>query len=90
MGSRSCSELTSLRGLVDVLRAQQEEVAEVLEGAGPGRARVMVRLRAPLVTASEGGSEVLAKCTSLKGAKGKGRFVRKLRKGPLSWGARKA
>lgn len=71
MGGHGCSELTSLRRLVDVLRTQQEAVAEVLEGAGPGRARVMVRLRAPLVTAPEGGSEVLAERTSLKGAKGK-------------------
>lgn len=70
MGSRGRSELTSLRGLVDVLWAQQGEVAEVLEGAGARRARVMVRLCAPLVTASEGGSEVLAECASLRGAKG--------------------
>lgn len=69
-GSRDCSELTSLRGLVNVLRTQQEEVAEVLEGAGPGRTRVVVHLRAPLVTAPQSGSQVLAKRTSLKGAKG--------------------
>lgn len=71
MGRCGRSELTSLRGLVDVLWAQQGEVADVLEGAGARRARVMVRLCAPLVTASEGGSEVLAKCTALRGAKGK-------------------
>ena len=69
-----------------MLWAEEEEVAGVLEGAGPHSTRVMVPLGTFLFTAFDSGSKVLTKCTSLQGQEGKTFLYETWQRNTQTWG----
>lgn len=57
--------LTFTDGMLDVVRAQDGALPEVLKGSGSPRTRIMVRAVTPLLTALNGCSKALTICTML-------------------------
>lgn len=70
------SKLTSFGSLVNVFWTKQEDVTEILKGAGSRSTRIMIHLGTFLFTAFDSGSKVLTKCTSLKGVKERNLFIK--------------